>query len=454
MEGEEKVQEEQVIKETVKKKPKKKIYKKWWLWTAIVLFMLIINSISESGKILTIEDIYLKMGVGNTSRYEVSSVTQFDNMNNGMVKKLEFDINLAGETETITGIIEMYCDATHATAKKEIVNYYNTKISEIVESGKYIKESFDGITKQYVYIEKNVILLIPGSVSENQAKNYGTRFLDVVSSYNVESSKKINTENLQQTKEQAILTIDKYYENKLKDVEDYHKKKVQEINKAFNVQTKSLTEEYIAQIRAEIWKCDVTYFDTYKTTWTKKINLLTDTLHKEVYGPMVKKVNNLIKTAETKLTRTALNNATKAMDKCTSSYFYNYQEIWEAKILKIEKRLEIKEYKNSCKKYSFNTIARNPDKYDGKKMKFTGEVIQVLEVGDTVTIRLNVTKNEYGWYEDTIYCVYNYTSGESKILEDDIITIWGECKGDYSYTSIFGATITLPKVDVKYVTIK
>lgn len=37
-----------------------------------------------------------------------------------------------------------------------------------------------------------------------------------------------------------------------------------------------------------------------------------------------------------------------------------------------------------------------------------------------------------------------------KILEDDIITIWGECDGLYSYESVLGSKVSLPKIDVKY----
>ena len=119
------------------------------------------------------------------------------------------------------------------------------------------------------------------------------------------------------------------------------------------------------------------------------------------------------------------------------------------------KKKSEKEFKDSCKKYTFKEIARNPDKYQGKKMKFTGEVIQVSEGWfNSVDIRLNVTKNEYGWYEDTIYCTYTYKEGEGKILEDDIVTIYGTCDGDYTYTSVMGASITLPKINIEYITIK
>ena len=41
-----------------------------------------------------------------------------------------------------------------------------------------------------------------------------------------------------------------------------------------------------------------------------------------------------------------------------------------------------------------------------------------------------------------------------RILEDDIITIWGECDGLYSYESVLGSKVSLPKIDVKYYSIE
>lgn len=120
-----------------------------------------------------------------------------------------------------------------------------------------------------------------------------------------------------------------------------------------------------------------------------------------------------------------------------------------------QEKQNIENYKASCIKYNYKEIARNPNNYNGKRMKFTGEVIQVSEGWfNSVILRINVTKGEYGFYEDTIYCTYTYSENESKILKDDIVTIYGECKGEETYTSIFGQNITIPKVEIKYIQIE
>lgn len=161
--------------------------------------------------------------------------------------------------------------------------------------------------------------------------------------------------------------------------------------------------------------------------------------------------NIIVETAEEKAEREAKEKAQKEAEEKKEKEEAEKKAKEEAEA----KKKEEKEFKESCKKYTFKEIARNPEKYVGQKMKFTGEVIQVSEGWfDSVDIRLNITKNEYGWYEDTIYCTYTYKEGEGKILEDDIVTIYGTCEGDYTYTSVMGASVTLPKINIEYITIK
>lgn len=107
-------------------------------------------------------------------------------------------------------------------------------------------------------------------------------------------------------------------------------------------------------------------------------------------------------------------------------------------------------YKGQCETISYDNLARDPDTYDGKKIKFTGEVIQVVE-GDYITAyRVDVTKTRYG-YTDTVYVMYVPEQGAQRVLEDDIVTLYGEYMGLYSYESIMGATITVPSMLALYI---
>jgi len=112
------------------------------------------------------------------------------------------------------------------------------------------------------------------------------------------------------------------------------------------------------------------------------------------------------------------------------------------------------EYKASCNSISYVDIARNPNEYVGQKAVFSGKVIQVQESGKRVVLRVNVTKGEYGIWDDTVYVDYQRKDdNESRVLEEDIITMYGEIKGIKDYTAVFGNQISIPHLKVEYIEI-
>lgn len=123
---------------------------------------------------------------------------------------------------------------------------------------------------------------------------------------------------------------------------------------------------------------------------------------------------------------------------------------------KAKEEQEKQAFISSCQTYTFEQIARNPDKFKGTNVKLTGEVVQVIDSLASKSLRVNITKNgTYStYYTDTIYVNYMPEEGEDRILEDDIITVYGTAQGDYSYTSTIGTTITLPFISGKYIVIE
>lgn len=107
-------------------------------------------------------------------------------------------------------------------------------------------------------------------------------------------------------------------------------------------------------------------------------------------------------------------------------------------------------YAGSCAWPSYEDVARNPDDWEGARVAFSGEVIQVLQDGNSYTLRVNVTTVSYG-YTDTIMVTYTAPTGASRILEDDVITFYGVMRGMHPYTSVLGATITVPLMKAVYI---
>lgn len=93
---------------------------------------------------------------------------------------------------------------------------------------------------------------------------------------------------------------------------------------------------------------------------------------------------------------------------------------------------------------TYDQLARTPDDYVGKKVKFSGKVVQVVEGSDSVDIRLAVNDD----YDTIVYAEYAKSTVSSRVLEDDEITIYGTSVGTISYQSTLGGTITIPGVYV------
>lgn len=105
---------------------------------------------------------------------------------------------------------------------------------------------------------------------------------------------------------------------------------------------------------------------------------------------------------------------------------------------------EIQDYMDSCSAVNYSDVERNPKQYKNKLIKVTGEVIQVSE-GWFNSVTLGVKQSDGNiWYVS-----YTRSSDEPRILEKDKITLYGECTGVETYTSILGGSVTIPAMEAK-----
>lgn len=110
------------------------------------------------------------------------------------------------------------------------------------------------------------------------------------------------------------------------------------------------------------------------------------------------------------------------------------------------------EYKASCVSVAYDDLARNPNMYLEQSVFFTGQVVQVQENDNNVALRINVTQNEYGVWVNTIYVDYRRKSpDESRILEQDIVTVYGKMNGIKSYKSVLGNQVSIPYLIAEYI---
>ena len=123
----------------------------------------------------------------------------------------------------------------------------------------------------------------------------------------------------------------------------------------------------------------------------------------------------------------------------------------EAKAAEEAKALET--LKSEAQAISYKDLARNPDTHMDKSVKYTGEVIQVQEDSGLVGLRVNITKDDYGFWDDTVYVIYSQDILPSRVLEEDIITFYGTSKGLLTYETVMGSTMTIPQIDAQIVEI-
>ena len=49
------------------------------------------------------------------------------------------------------------------------------------------------------------------------------------------------------------------------------------------------------------------------------------------------------------------------------------------------------------------------------------------------------------------YVRFKPEKGADKLLEDDKVNVYGECRGELSYESTFGQVITIPSMRAEYI---
>lgn len=114
---------------------------------------------------------------------------------------------------------------------------------------------------------------------------------------------------------------------------------------------------------------------------------------------------------------------------------------------KAKKEEEAKGYDTGI---TYDELARNPDKNKGKKVTFTGTVIQVIRGNGEDQFRVRVNND----YKKIIFVSYIPKSGENKILENDKVIVRGVSVGEISYKSTMGGKISIPGITAHSIEIK
>jgi len=110
--------------------------------------------------------------------------------------------------------------------------------------------------------------------------------------------------------------------------------------------------------------------------------------------------------------------------------------------------MSVAEIKSTALEVSYDDLMRYNENYIGKIVYYPGgEIFQVAE-GDGDRYTLLVSTKVYLYYsEDNVYVNYE---GE-RLLEGDIVDLWGKVKGLKTYTAVLGNEVTIPELDALHV---
>lgn len=113
------------------------------------------------------------------------------------------------------------------------------------------------------------------------------------------------------------------------------------------------------------------------------------------------------------------------------------------------------DYKAECQTVDYKELCRYPEKYEGTKIVVKVKVSQIIDAnfsGSEKAWRTYTDNSGYGFYADDEYYMLDKRGGDAvKILEDDIITVYGEFTGLEKITrALTGTTDELPRIEVKY----
>lgn len=113
------------------------------------------------------------------------------------------------------------------------------------------------------------------------------------------------------------------------------------------------------------------------------------------------------------------------------------------------------DYKAECQTVDYKELCRYPEKYEGTKVTLTVQVKQIIDAnfsGSEKAWRTYTDNDGYKFYMDDEYYMLDKRGNDAvKILDDDIITVYGEFTGLEKITrALTSTTDELPRIEVKY----
>lgn len=96
----------------------------------------------------------------------------------------------------------------------------------------------------------------------------------------------------------------------------------------------------------------------------------------------------------------------------------------------------------------YGELSKNPERYTGDKVVYTGQIFQIQEFGGEGLMLLAVTDEGYGFWTDNIWVDFHKSLDAA---EEDVITVYGKITGSKEYETQIGGSTYVPRMNAKYI---
>lgn len=319
------------------------------------------------------------------------------------------------------------------------------KLSHEKIDGKFLEQIEE--SKKCFIGEEDLIFTYGGylirinSYYKKEYKKLKKQIINVLKTYSKDEGQKIDYD-----------TIKKYWDDELISFE----KSLEEAKIAAIDKFKETADEQISKIdsckgdECERYLEEVLYYKQYSEV--EDIINLVQNKYDEVINKkkeIIDSINQLISAVERSLNQNDYDNIKSKIEELDDSYYEKNKVEWNKRLTKIEEKMYIK----TCSSYSYKETLRFPDNYKGKNAYWFGVIYQKIS---STQYRVGVDCTKYNYIEgysckNTIYVFYY---GDTNLIEDDVIKMWGSMNGTVTYETVLGNSLTIPALNAKYISVQ
>lgn len=420
----------------------------------ILLFIFICGSRS------TISDLALNISRDMQNDVGIVLITSSDEISelneHGYVSKVK--VKFENSSLDWDFLIQVYQNLQDVEIQKYFYNTENELVDKYLSEDEFGNLGIDSVINiNNVNFYENAVLIFNDSFSDDKKASIVSSFKESVNKNKLKQMKdELSTEDLEKLKDslkkscekEIIVKREKLIETKMSELDNYL------------IVLDTIEENDLEKIEQEILLFENR--NAFKEKYNEVKLKLEEVKNKFIIikEEKVAEINSKIDEIENTLNEEELKNLKSSIENLTDEYFNLYKNDWQEKITNIYNKItekNITNFKNSCISLSYKNVLRNPNDYYGTNVYWFGQILQIVsKTSYETTMRVGVDCEKYQYLdryscENTIYVNYY---GSISLIEDDMIKIYGTMDGLMSYTSVLGASITIPQVFAKYIELK